>query len=316
VAPGQVGLKRFYAGDLSLAPTGAGKFQLVATPVEFGGANIGPADKLKQSAKGLVGAMVIEPKGSTWNEAVPDVALDHQALGAGTRQTRASVTVNGTTRSFAEMIQKGQTHRYASGAPVENIAAEGGTIPEDSEDAGQVSINYGSEPLWFRFGLAPNIPFGRAGFGGVPNAGDAWANGLTGRDPSTPVFTARAGQQVKLRLLNPSGVGRGSIMTLHGHVWQRSPYICPGDDRFGLLGACKATGFFPTLPGFTLGSRAIGESPLSFYLGAQDQVVPMAHFELFLPSAGGSSAVPGDYLFRDVGSFGVTGGVWSLLRVQ
>jgi hypothetical protein len=42
----------------------------------------------------------------------------------------------------------------------------------------------------------------------------------------------------------------------------------------------------------------------------------MSHFELLLPSAGGSNAIPGDYLFRDVGSFGNTGGVWNLLRVQ
>ncbi|MBL0277856.1 MAG: hypothetical protein IPQ24_17605 [Anaeromyxobacter sp.] len=314
VAPGQRGQVRFYAGDLSLAPTGAGRYQLVATPVEFGGANLGPADKLKQAAKGLVGAVVIEPPGSTWVET--DRALDRQTLGTGTRLTRASATVNGTTRSFAHMIQKGQNHRYRNGSPVPNIAAEGGTIPEDSEDAGQVSINYGTEPMWFRFGLAPNVPFGGAGLGGVPNAGDAYATSLTGRDPATPVFTAAPGQQVKLRLLNPSGVGRGSVMTLHGHVWQRSPYVCPGDNQYGLIGACKPTGWYPTLPGQSVGSRAIGDSKLSFYLGAQDQVLPGSHFELFLPSAGGSEAVPGDYLFRDVGSFGNTSGIWSLMRVK
>jgi len=313
IAPGASGIRRFYAGDVSLAPNGTGKFQLVATPIEFGGANITPADKLKQAGKGLVGSMIVEPAGSSWTET--DQALDRQTLGTTTRLTRASATVNGTTRSLSHMIVKGQTHRYASGAAVENLAAEGGTIPEDSEDSGQVSINYGSEPLWFRFGLTPNSPFGGAGFGGVA-AGDSFSNGLTGRDPATPVFTAGRGQQVKLHLLNPSGVGRGSVMSLHGHLWPRSPYVCPGDNRFGIPGACKPTGFFPSLPGFGVGSRAIGDSKLSFHLGAQDQVIPGAHFELFLQSAGGSDAVPGDYLFRDIGGFGVTGGVWSLLRVQ
>ena len=117
--------------------------------------------------------------------------LDRQVLGTGTRLTRASATVNGTTRSFAHMIQKGQNHRFQDGSPVPNIAAECGTIPEDSEDAGQMSINYGSEPMWFRFRLAPNVPFGTAGLGGVGTAGDAYATSLTGRDPATPVFTAR-----------------------------------------------------------------------------------------------------------------------------
>ena len=75
-----------------------------------------------------------------------------------------------------------------------------------------------------------------------------------------PVFTATAGQEVKLRLLNPSGVGRGSIMTLHGHVWDRSPYVCPGENYLGIPGKCGPTGFYPTVPGRSVGSRATAKS--------------------------------------------------------
>ena len=93
-------------------------------------------------------------------------------------------------------------------------------------------------------------------------------------------------------------------MTLHGHVWQRTPYGCTVTGE--AVGIC---------PAGDLGSRDIGQSPISFYLGAQEQVTPYAHFDLVLPSAGGTGAIPGDYLFRDVGSFGNLGGLWNIVRV-
>ncbi|HEX9178928.1 MAG TPA: hypothetical protein VF859_00920, partial [Burkholderiales bacterium] len=67
VQPG--GNKTFfwYAGDLSATKSG-GQYTLVATPVEFGGANILPADRVKQGAKSLVGAISVEPVGATWAE--------------------------------------------------------------------------------------------------------------------------------------------------------------------------------------------------------------------------------------------------------
>ena len=111
-----------------------------------------------------------------------------------------------------------------------------------------------------------------------------------------------------MRVLEPSGAGRGTIFNLHGHVWARDPYFCPGESRNGLPGACEMN---------TVASRAIGANPLTFlYLGAQESVQPMAHFELFLPKAGGQGAIAGDYLFVDRGSFGRTNGLWGLMRVQ
>ena len=183
-----------------------------------------------------------------------------------------------------------------------------------------MAINYGTEPMWFRFGLKPNSPFGNTpgGLGAVANAGDAYSNflGFTPAggnpqqfgNPSTPVFEATAGNEFRVRLLNPSGIGRGSVMTLHGHVWQRSPYGCgPGT-------TATAVGLCPN--GNTqVASSSIGQSPISFYQGAQDLVTPSAHWDMVMPSAGGTGAVPGDYLFRDVASFGNLGGVWNLVRV-
>jgi hypothetical protein len=302
---------------------------VVATPVEFGGANLMPADPVKQGQKGLVGALSIMPAGSTWTEG--DLVTDHQrSMTQGfLRRTRTMATITSTTpptRDFVAVVQPGISLRYAGdGAPVEGIAAEG-VISEDAEDSGQIALNYGAEPMWYRFGLAPNVPFSGShaagagpSMGTVPNAHEAYSNGLAsagGEDPSTAVFTAQAGQPFRFHLLVPAGHARASVFNLHGHVWQRAPYMCPGSAYLGLPGLCKPTGFYPTEQGFEVGSRALGSNPISSYFGGQDSILPASHFDFVLPSAGGRNAVKGDYLFRDQASFGNTAGFWGILRVQ
>ena len=325
--PGQTQFYRWYAGDISLVPAAGGAYTAVATPVEFGGANLSPADVIKQGPKGLVGALVIEPAGTTWAET--DTVRDHQTASAAAtpRATRVSATLNpGTplpTRDFVNVIQKGLGLRYRDGTPVEMIAAEG-NIAEDAEDSGHMAINYRAEPLWFRFGLRPNAPLvgGAAGegvgtpFSEVARADLAFSNQLTGgSDPVAPIFTASAGAPVRMHLLLPTGSPRASTFTLHGHIWQRAPYVCPGSAKDGLAGKCKATGYFPTLAG-EVSSRAIGWNPIGDYTGAQDLMMPGSHWDIVLPSAGGANGIPGDYLLMDRAGFGTTSGLWSLLRVR
>jgi hypothetical protein len=320
VEPGKNKTYRWYVGDVTPERVGNTQFNLVATPIEFGGANLMPADPVKQGQKGLVGALAIGPQGAVIDET--DMTWDHQQTDqAVQRQTRASATFNGTIRDFAAVFQKGLNFRYADGAAVEVMGGE-----VESGDSGQMAINYGTEPMWFRFGLRPDAPFGNTpgGFGAVPNPEDAYSNALTGGDPATPVFTAAPGAPVRMHVLLPSGVERGSVFHLHGHLWQRAPYICPGQDDgvAGLTGKCNWTNFGD--PGFEIGSRAIGVNPIGMYLGSQESVLPAAHFDIVLPGAGlgptggagGVNQVAGDYLFRDQGSFGNTMGLWGILRVE
>jgi hypothetical protein len=187
--------------------------------------------------------------------------------------------------------------------------------------------------MWFRFGLRPDALFGNAdtpgSLGAVANPEMAYSNALTGGDPATPVFTAAAGSPVRMHVLLPSGTSvddlhaRGTVFHLHGHLWQRAPYICPGQtDGTGLEGKCDWTNFGD--PNFEIGSRAIGVNPIGMYLGSQESVLPAAHFDIVLPGegngptggAGGVNKVTGDYLFRDQGSFGNTQGLWGILRVE
>jgi len=98
-----------------------------------------------------------------------------------------------------------------------------------------------------------------------------------------------------MRLLEPTGAGRGTTFNLHGHAWQRDPYIA----------------------GEEVASQTIGDNPLGMILGHQESITPAAHFDIVpLNGAGGANAVPGDYLFSDQGSFGTTSGLWGILRVE
>jgi len=304
--------------------------KITANPVEFGGFNLQPADKIKQGQKGLIGAAVIEPVGSSWPTALAnlDQVKDHQVAwipptptsdgtipvdpNTATRATRTMATVTTGTSNFRDatvIFQKALNHRFSDGSAVPNIASEGEGVPEDSHDAGQMAINYGSEPMWFRYGMPADSPFEQVGLGGVQNSHEAFSNtcctsGGTGDtsttadanvgDPVTPIFTAAPGQALRMRLLEPTGAGRGTTFNLHGHAWQRAPYIA-GE----------------------VASQTIGDNWLGMVLGHQESVTPAAHFDIVpLNGAGGAYAVAGDYLFNDQGSFGTTSGLWGILRVK
>jgi hypothetical protein len=296
------GAFRWYAGDLIDTPSGKNGRAIVATPVEFGGFGLSPADKIKQGQKSLMGGMVVLPTGST-------VAED------GGQHAQATVTrPDGTKfRDFMLVMAKDLNHRYKDGAAVEHMNGEGFGIPEDSQENSAMALNYGIEPLWFRFGILPQAPFGGEGcgpgcYGGVPNAHAAFSNSIAGNaDPATPVFKAKAGDEVRIHSAVPHGTSRGTTLAFHGHVWQRDPYVCPGEARNGLTGACKMN---------TVGSRAIGDNPMGFAQGAQESITPYSHFTFRFPKAGGANGVVGDYLFRDMGSFGNASGLWGILRIE
>ncbi len=108
-----------------------------------------------------------------------------------------------------------------------------------------MALNYGIEPLWFRFGIVPQAPFGGAGcgagcYGGVPNAHEAYSNNLAGGTATRPLRCSRSrpGTEARVHSAVPHGTSRGTTLTFHGHVWQRDPYVCPGEARNDLPGAC------------------------------------------------------------------------------
>jgi hypothetical protein len=335
---------RFYAGHIDTIYQGVGgkgkkitrNFSRRATPVEFGGVNLLSADRVKQPQKGLYGALVIEPKGSTWPDALGELrdVADNQGTGYDTRKTRAQVKVNagtgvagdrGTYDESTSITFRIANLRWKDGRAIANVH-QGELGREGAEDSGHAGYNYGTEPAWFRFGLPPDVPFGNAGtansYGSLPNVHAFFANTLTAAepnyvpangtisalgDPATPVFRATAGQPARMHVLNGASADRDATFVLSGHVWQRDPYVCPGDNYLGLTGLCS--------PG-SIGSLALGHNPVGKYMGGEEGMGHVYGHWPILFNAGGSFAVPADYLFRDYAPSGSRNGMFGILRAE
>jgi manganese oxidase len=341
VAPGQNKLYTWYAGRLhaeEVSPTGV---RVIARPVEFGATNLLAADPIEGQQKGLLGALIIEPAGATWPEAETHATSTTVTFPAGndgdaTTSFRDHVVI---LQSDANLRYGGACRPAASNlqCAVRNIASEGAGVPEDSEDSGQRAINYRSEPLWFRLGIAPDTPFGR-----VKENTDihrVYANDLLGppprpgsvdaRDPQTPVFTAEPGETVRMRVVQPGGHMRGHVFALHAHAWQREPYV---SGLPVLSQRCDAADREPSssCPGDRLawthhedpttlddeGHQELGHQMVSRWAGSQEGFGANNHFDVIVPQAGGRFRTPGDYLFRDNAAFGNYQGMWGILRVE
>jgi hypothetical protein len=265
-APGASVTYQWYAGAVDVQADG----KRVATPVEFGATNLMPADPIKQGSKGAVGALIIEPKGSTWTE---DTAM------------RAAATVTTPDakqfREFVLVFQNDVNLRFSDGTAIPNLAES-----EDPEDSAQKAVNYRTEPMWARMNFAPDTPLETTR---TFNFTNALSNTQVGGDPVTPVFTAKAGTPVRFRVVHPSGKQRNNVFAVHGHNWQREPYVN--------------------------NSTAIGSNLLSERTGAEMGIGPSAHLDASVAKAGGAFMLPGDYLYRTFQSFQFDGGMWGLLRV-
>jgi hypothetical protein len=204
VAPGQSQEFYWYAGEVTTDQTG--NKIVKAIPIEFGATNLVAADQLIQPQFGMVGALIIEPAGSTW---VEDIT------------TRAAATVTSSDKSsFRDFVVVDQNMVANSNDP---------NSPLNAVAAGVVgAINFRSEPFTIRNrpSNAQNLPqLAPQGFS------QAFSNSLFDQpaDPETPVFVASAGMPTRFRLVIPSTTTSNAIVAppvfiVHGHNWQEEPY--------------------------------------------------------------------------------------------
>ncbi|HYP52392.1 MAG TPA: hypothetical protein VEQ42_02565, partial [Pyrinomonadaceae bacterium] len=282
-APGASVTYKWYAGDVRRSPLNPNQFFHV--PVEFGATNLMPADPIKHSNKGAVGALIIEPQGATINENLTN------SEGKITRAV-ALITPSGgpAFREFVMLFQDDINMRFGSRVspygwlqPVPNLAGE-----DDPEDTAQKAINYRTEPLWKRMGFEPDTDFEITRTFDFTNS---LSNIQVGGDPVTPVFTASRGEYVRFRVVQGGGHARNHVFQINGHNWQEEPYV---ND-----------------------SNNIGDNPLSEVRGTQHGVGPSSHFDIDLRiGAGGRFLIRGDFLYRDRASFTFDGGMWGIFRVQ
>jgi hypothetical protein len=294
VKPGFSTKYQWYAGDVVPNSTNVATFG----GIEFGATGLSSSDPIKHSNKGAFGSLIIEPFNSTWSEDL------------NSRAQATVKTLDGSTsfREFVMMFQNDVNMRWSGSIGVsETKTTDGVALPnlaqsEDSEDSGQKAVNYRTEPLWKRMGFDPDTTLT-----GKPEPGEPvdprtptrdydFTNVLSnsqigGLDPETPIFTATAGQAVRVRLLQPGGHSRNNVFMLHGHIWEEEPYAKD--------------------------SAIIGQNTLSEWKGAQYGIGPGSHFDFLLKhGAGGAYAIPGDYLYRTFQSFQFDGGIWGIFRVN
>ncbi len=287
VSPGQKIAYYWYAGRVEATNAG-----IIATPVEFGAIGLTSSDPIKHTNKGAVGALIIEPQGSTWN-------LTNTANYGGEpydRRTRASGTItkpDGTSfREFAVIFQNDVNLRYTDdrtsrGDPEPVMSMR---VNEDAQETGQKAFNYRTEPVWFRHGYKPESDPTQTrlitDFDQVFN--NAYIGGL---DPVTPVFTADAGTPARFRVVHPGGHTQNHVWNLSGHVWETTPYV--------------------------LNSTVIGSNPTSPWIGARSGHGASNHFDAVLKGgAGGPFRVTGDYHYGDYAPWYLVNGLWGVFRVE
>jgi hypothetical protein len=308
--PGERQQYCWYAGNRVVGADG--KVEL--TPVEFGSVGLVSSDPLLHAAKGLVGALIVEPMGAVVTETDRTSHASAKVTNkvAGGPEFHEFVVV---LQDSVEACQQVSTPNCTAGQaiPVGNFG----------------SINYRTEPQSYRyppnaFEKAEKVVTAQAVRDNVniPNLSSMvsiltmqptvrslvapsgldlaalFSNSLTSKaDPQTPVFTAPAGASVRFRMIFPGG-DTPQVPTLQGHVWQEEPHMPPASN----------------VPGTPVpAGNLIGLNYQSQWIGSQ-QMSPNETFDFVIDSAGGENRVPGDYLLDSVGQSGGSG-AWALLRV-
>ena len=225
--------------------------RVVPRPIEFGTVGLAPADTMFQHPHGLSGVLIVEPERAVWTP--PDA------------RTTAKVSVSSAggapASSFHEFVLVLQDQTNAQGA-----------IP---------AVNYKSEPMSLRFpGGAPNTT--------KVDVAPAVSNTLVTADPQTPIFTAKAGEAVRFRLIHTGGAAYWT-WGVHGHSWQRAPYR----DH----------------------STVLGHNPLSEQAASLGPTGPLDQADVLIDRAGGCFGIQGDYLYRNQSLGQLQTGMWGIFRV-
>ena len=286
VAPDESWTYHWYAGEIG--PDGKG------IPIEFGVTALRDmADVIKHTSHGAIGAIVVEPQNSKWDETCG------QNSSKNLTSTNAMKDVCDATgkilfRDFVLLYQDDLSLQRA-GDPMANLRNG-----DDAEDSGQKAFNYRTEPIWARLGAGgpatgpdamSNYDFTNAFSSKTDSKRNCAFDGISVKpcDPDTPLFTAIAGRQIRFRVVHPGGHPRNHAFTLFGHNWESLPW--------------------------TNDSKVMGHNPQSDVVGSTNGIGPARHVNI-VSEAGGAFAVPGDYMYRTQEGFMFGGGLWGILRVE
>jgi manganese oxidase len=319
----------WWAGDYQLDKSGLRKS---GQEIEFGALPLRSfGDVVKQPAHGAVGALVIGPKGSKVCPQAKDARNDPR--GSDLQATICDADDKPLYRDAVLVLQDAVDARI-KGDLLANIAGA-----EEPDDYGAKAVNYRSEPIWARRGGDPSVPFEER------SAEFDFAHVLSSKgfkegsrmlqcqagiaplhnacDPETTIVSARAGEQLRLRVVHPGGHTRQQAIALYGHAF--SPFAAthcpPPNDRNDPVQRARYDRCLAGSPQPDAGSRhliATAADAMRHSWTVQGNfhaVGPMMSANL-LVQAGGQQCLPMDYLWASQASFLFDGGIWGLLRVE
>nr|WP_263327488.1 multicopper oxidase domain-containing protein [Neobacillus sp. Marseille-Q6967] len=206
---------------------------------------------------GAYGSLIIEPKGSTYRDPKSGTAIMSGA--------RADIIVPGQP-DFREQVLLFADGLYLIGEDGSSPTPSPGHM--DMEDQGEKGINYSSEP--FKHRLAAN-----------PDKSLIFSSIIHG-DPSTPMPEAYVGDPIRLRVMHTADRSRGSVFTLHSHLW-----------------------------------RYQWTDPNSKLVSSQGSITPGETLDIVPIQKNGLMNLAGDYVYREMKLRRyLEGGLWGLLRIH
>lgn len=184
--------------------------RLTHKPHEFGPINLTSwGDIINQPSHGLVGTLIVEPKGATYHDSSTGAQVPNGGISAVIRYPEG-----GMTHSFREhvvMYRDGlNLHQKAgdSPGPIANCR-----ICDDSYDLGDKAFNYQTAPFFARLGQKDDANLNKAFYP---------TNFFTPqyKPISTAEFTANPGEEVRFRVLQPHGRARQHAFLVYGHDFE------------------------------------------------------------------------------------------------
>jgi hypothetical protein len=213
VAPGERFTYRWYADDVAYGELGASTLSSIG-------------DVNSHRHHGLLAALVVEPKGSSW--------VDPHTGAANTTRPNANVRIPGAKdfREHVIMYQDGLNLRDQAGTPFPDAYSR------DAADRGEVGINYSRAGFPQRLNtfeidrMTPDADTLAGVFSSVRHD-----------DPWTPLIEAEAGDQLRVRVLQTADRSRHHAFALTGHGW----FTAPGNTKSrytGVQGGISVLGAF------------------------------------------------------------------------
>ncbi len=249
-------------------------------PVEFGALPLRSfGDPMKHAGHGLIGALVIGPKGSRVCDDDRYFAEKKKANPAAYKEGISAEICQTDGSRYVDHVLIVQDSIFAKrgGFPIPNLSGA-----EEPDDYGVKGINYKTNPLWARTGNDPSI--------GFSERNEQQMQSMLKEAPEGLLFSAKAGEKMRIHFVHSGGHTRQQGMAISGHAWNPYPWV--GNSH--VLNV---------------------NSTSSIRQGVYNGFGPMMGVTLAM-QAGGAAGVPLDYLIRSQASFLFDGGIWAVLRVE